>query len=430
MKLQGRIFSGLVTGIVIGAVSKIAGLEAIRTIVIGLEPLGTVFIRLITMVVVPLVVASLFLGVATLGEVRRLGRIGGKTFVWFFTTTLLAALIGLTVARLAHLGENAPASLRASLAAESPQAVTSLSSPPKTLVQTFVEMTPQNPFAAAAQGDLLPLIIAVCIFAAAATAKHSDGTRTVIGFFEGVNDLSMIVIRWLMWLAPYAVFVLIAATVAKSGLDLLVSLLAFSLACVIAMALHVALVLVPALRVGARIGFMPFFRAVSDALLLAFSTASSSVTLPVSIAAANNRLGISHGVASFVLPSGVTLNKNGAAVYKAVTAVFIAQLYGLHIDIAQSVTIVLTTVMASAAGAGVPGSSLVTTLIVLNAIGLGSHAAEGIALVVAVDRPLDMCRSTVNTIGNLVGAAIVARSEGESLGLDLADPVRLPLDKP
>ena len=169
------------------------------------------------------------------------------------------------------------------------------------------------------------------------------------------------------------------------------------------------------MRFGAKVGVVRFFRSVSDALLLAFSTASSSATLPVSMAAARDRVGVSNEIVSFMLPSGATLNKNGAAVYKAVTAVFIAQLYGIPIDGAQMITIVLTSTLAAFAGPGIPGSSLVTTLIVLNAIGLGTNAAAGIALVVGVDRPLDMCRTTVNTLGNLVGVAVVARSEGEVL---------------
>ena len=413
MKLQSRIFAGVAGGIALGALSKVSGAEQLRRSLVALEPLGTVFIRLITMVVVPLVVASLFLGVASLGDMRRLGRIGGKTLAYFLATTLCAAVIGLAVALAAHLGGGLDQAARDSLASQAGAQVPAVAAAARTptLVQTFVDMTPQNPFAAAAQGDLLPLIIAVCIFASAATVVSGEGRRAVVSFFEGVNDLSMVVIGWLMWLAPYAVFVLIAATVAKSGLDLLASLAVYSVVVVAAMAVHLVLVLLPALRFGARLGVTQFFRAVSDALLLAFSTASSNVTLPVSMAAAKNRLGLSNEITGFVLPSGVTLNKNGAAVYKAATAVFLANLYGLALGPSQLVTIVLTTVMASAAGAGVPGSSLVTTLIVLNAVGLREHAAAGIALVVAVDRPLDMCRSTLNTIGNLVGAAWIERTE-------------------
>jgi len=422
MKLQTKIFLGLIAGIAIGAASRIAGADALRNVLVALEPLGTVFIRLITMVVIPLVVASLFLGIASLGDVRRLGRIGGKTLAYFLVTTLLAASIGLLVARAAHLGEGLDATTRGTVAADRATTRDIFAATPQApdLVRTLVEMTPQNPFAAAAQGDLLPLIIAVCIFGAAATVIRGDGKHALLNFFEGVNELCIVVVRWLMLVAPFAVFVLIAATVAKSGLDLLASLLTYTLAVAGAMAIHVLIVLLPALRFGARLGIAAFFRAVGDAVILAFATASSNVALPVSISAATNRLGISSEIASFVLPSGVTLNKNGAAVYKAATAVFLANVYGLTIGPAQVVTILLTTVMASAAGAGVPGSSLVTTLIVLNAVGLGPHAAAGIALVMAVDRPIDMCRTTVNTIGNLVGAAWIARSEGEATGTAVA----------
>ena len=277
--------------------------------------------------------------------------------------------------------------------------------------QTLIAMIPSNPFAAASQGDLLPLIVAVCIFGAAATALNSDGKRAVVGFFDGVNELSMVVIRWLMALAPAAVFFLIAATVAKSGLDLLRSLALYCAVVLAAEAVQVAIVLVPALRGGARIGVTDFLRKAGDVLMLAFSTASSSVALPASMEAARDRLGVSNEVASFVLPTGVTLNKNGAAVYKAVTAVFIANLYGIALGPGTLVTIVLVSTVAAFSGAGVPGSSLVTTLIVLEAIGLGAHAEAAIALVVAVDRPLDMVRSMVNTFANLVGAVWISRSE-------------------
>ena len=193
------------------------------------------------------------------------------------------------------------------------------------------------------------------------------------------------------------------------GLDVLQRLLHFSLVVVAALALHVLITLIPLLRFGARLGVLRFFRNVSDALLFAFSTASSNATLPVSMAASRNRVGVSNELTSFVLPAGATINKNGSAIYKAVTAIFIAQLYGVTLGPAQVIAIVLTSTFAAFAGAGVPGSSLVTTLIVLNAIGLGPNAAVGIALVAGIDRALDMCRTTVNTFSNLVGAAWIAR---------------------
>lgn len=413
MKLHARILTGLVAGIAIGALAKLPGLEGLARLVLALEPIGTAFIKLVSMVVVPLVIASLFVGVTSLGDVGRLGKIGGKTLLYFAATTLIAAAIGLGVALLVPFGSP---TVNAEFTPQGP--VVSEGTAVPTLVQTLLAMIPSNPFASAAQGDLLPLIVAVCIFAAAAIVVRGESIRTVIGFFQGVNELAMVVIGWLMQLAPIGVLVLAAVTVARSGWSLLGSLVVYVLAVVIALLLHVVLVLLPILKARAKLGVAAFLRAISDALLLAFSTASSNATLPVSMAAARTRLGISNEVTSFVLPLGSSMNKNGAAVYKAVTAVFIAQLAGLHLGPGALLTILLLSTVAAFAGTGVPGSSLVTTLIVLDGLGLGSAAAAGIALVTGVDRPLDMCRTTVNTLGNLVGTAVVARSDGESLKPD------------
>jgi Na+/H+-dicarboxylate symporter len=412
MKLHHKIFLGLLAGLAIGAIGRLPGAEPFQRFVVACEPLGTAFIRLITMVVVPLVVASLFVGVASLGDVRRLGRIGGKTLAYFLVTTLVAAAIGLSIALVAGLGTGLDPNAEAGTGPQAAEGTPGVA-------QMLLNMLPQNPIASAAQSDLLPLIIAVCIFGAAATVTRGEGRRVVVAFFEGINDLSMIVIGWLMRLAPAAVLVLIASVLARSGAALLQGLLLYVLVVIAALAVHLVLLLL-VLRAAARVPIVMFFRSVSDALLLAFSTASSSVALPVSMAAARTRLGLSNEVVSFVLPAGTTLNKNGAAIYKSVTAVFLAHLYGVPLGPAQLVTIVLTSTMAAFAGAGVAGSSLVTTLVVLNAIGLGPRAAAGIALVAGVDRPLDMCRTTVNTIGNLVGAAWIARTEtpGRATGND------------
>lgn len=396
LSLSQQIVAGLVAGAALGLVSKLAWAEPLGAALVAIEPVGTAFMRLATMIVVPLVIGSLFTGVASLGDIRRLGTIGGTTFAYFLITTFLAAAIGFGVASLApfHVAPQLAAVAAAAPAAKMP-----------TVIEQLLALIPQNPFAAAVQGDLLPLIVAVCLFAAAATTLPDDKRRQIVSAFERLNELSMILIGWLMRLAPIAVFVLIAATVARLGVGFLSELLAFAAVVLIALALHACLVLLPAVRVaGHRIG--DFLRETSDALMLALATASSSATLPVSMAAAT-RLGVPAEVTGFVLPAGTTVNKNGAAAYKAVTAVFLATLYGLPLGPGRQLSIVLASTAAAFAGAGVPGSSLVTTLIVLNAIGLGSEAAAGIALVAAIDRPLDMCRTAVNTMGSLVGAAWV-----------------------
>ena len=410
MRLQTKILIGLITGLAAGFLAR--QVSWLQAVIEWAEPVGTIFIRLITMIVIPLVAGSLFTSVASLGSMRRLGNIGARTLAWFLGTTLLAAIIGLVVALMAGIGGGLDQSVREAVTqrfAEAGAGASANISAVPSLKQTLINIVPVNPIAAAAQGDLLALIFTIILFAAAATALDEEKRRPLVSFFSAVNDASMVVIRWLMVLAPAAVGILIAVTVVRSGLDLLRSLATYALIVVAALVAHVLFVLVPVIALWLRTSVVAFVRNVSDALMLAFSTASSSVTLPVSMAAARERLRIPAEVVSFVLPAGATLNKNGAAVYKAATAVFLANLYGIDLGFGQLVTIVLTTMVASSAGAGVPGSSLVTTLIVLNGIGLGPDAARGIALVAGIDRPLDMCRTTVNTFSNLVGAAWVAR---------------------
>jgi Na+/H+-dicarboxylate symporter len=412
MTRQTSILLGLVTGIAVGWAAR--HLPSLAEALLITEPLGTIFIRLITMVVLPLVIASLFVGVASLADMRTLGRIGGRTLLYFLATTVIAAVIGIAVALAAGLGAGLDAGVRDALATRFESAGTSAASgiaAVPTLAQTLVAIVPQNPIAAAAQGDLLAVIFAVILFAAAATALDAARRAPVVALFSAINDVAMVLIRWLMVLAPLAVAILIAVTVLRSGADLLRSLATYMMIVIAGLVLHVVIVLIPLIRFAAGMSPITFMRTTGDALLLAFSTASSSVTLPVSLAAAR-RLGVSNEVASFVLPIGTTLNKNGAAVYKAATAVFLAHLYGVALGPGALMTIVLTTVVASAAGAGVPGSSLVTTMIVLNAVGLGANAAAGIALVAGIDRPLDMCRTTVNTFSNLAGTVVIQARHG------------------
>jgi Na+/H+-dicarboxylate symporter len=413
MKLHSRILLGLGAGLAVGGIARNAA--PVARVIELFEPAGTIFIRLITMLVVPLVAASLFLAIASLGDVRRLGRIGGRTLAYFLGTTIIGAMIGLVFAMALGAGSGLDPTVRDAITtrfASTGQTASANIAAVPSLSQTLIAMVPVNPIAAAAQGDLLALIVAVVAFGAAATVLAPERRAALMAVAGAVNDAALVVIGWLMMAAPPAIAILIATTVLRSGMDLLQSLAAYALIVVAALAVHAAVVLLPLLRFGAQMGIARFFRETADALLLAFSTASSSVTLPVSLAAAA-RLGVSRAVASFVLPAGTTLNKNGAAVYKAATAVFLANVYGVDLGAAQMLTIVVTTVVASSAGAGVPGSSLVTTLIVLNAIGLGPNAAAGIALVAGIDRPLDMCRTCINTMSNLVGAAWVGRLEGD-----------------
>jgi Na+/H+-dicarboxylate symporter len=373
----------------------------LAAVIVGLEPFGTIFIKLITMVIVPLVVSSLFVAVASLDSIGRLGRIGGATLLYFVATTFGAAVVGVVVAVALYGGAvgihplGAPAGAAAST--------------PSDWAATLVSLVPDNLIAVAGRADLLPLLVGVCIFGAAATLLETDTRRLLLGFFRAVDRLSAIVLGWIMRIAAPAVFVLIAAAVLRSGAGVLGDLAWFAAVVVIALVVHVAVVLMPALLLLARQPLGPFLRETSDALVLAFSTASSSAALPVSLAA-TERLGVPAEAGSLVLPAGATVNKNGAAVYKAVTAVFVAHWVGGALGAGLLVRVVLVSTLAAFTGAGIPGSSLVTTMTVLRAIGLGEEASAAIALVAGIDRPLDMCRTVVNTFGNLVGAAVVSRA--------------------
>jgi Na+/H+-dicarboxylate symporter len=237
----------------------------------------------------------------------------------------------------------------------------------------------------------------------------------VLSFFEGVNQASMIVIGWVMRLAPYAVFALIAAIVAQFGLDLLRSLLIYALTVVLGLVLHMFGTIALLVRFAARLNPMDFFRRIVSVPLFAFSTSSSNATLPVTIRTAERRLGISNEVSSFVLPLGATINMDGTALYQAVAVMFIAQIYGLPLTLMGQLTVVLTATLASIGAAGVPSAGIITLIIVLQSVGLGDKVEAGIALILGVDRILDMMRTAVNVTGDLSCAAFVARSEGEML---------------
>lgn len=416
MKLTTKILLGLILGAVLGVAVQASGSEGVKNAVLLFEPLGTAFIRLISMVVVPLVVASLFVGTCSVGDVRRLGRIGGRSLLYFLATTLVASALGLYLGVLVQPGASLDAEVRDRIASEYRATAEASAAVVETVSirERLLSIIPRNPVGAAADMDLLPLIFATLLFAAAASVLEPARREPLVAFFDAVNGAAGVIIDWVMKLAPYAVFVLIAGAMARFGMGLLRGLLLYSVLIIVGELLHGFGVLMLTLR-GAGVGIRAFWKHVADGPLLAFSTASSNAALPVSLEVAQKNLGVSNEVASFVLPVGATLNMNGSALYKGLTVAFIAQVYGVPLGPAEHVTIILTSTMAAVAGVGVPGSSLVTTLIVLGAIGMGPQAAAGIALVVGLDRFLDMFRTGVNVLGDLTCAAIVAKGEGEVL---------------
>src|SRR5690606_10939050 len=402
----------------IGLIANVFALDWLQTALVIVEPVGTAFIRLITMVVVPLVAASLLIGTASLGDLRKLGRIGGRTVAYYLITTAVAVTIGLLLSNLVEPGARIDPATRDNLAASFAQEAegrVALAAEKPSLKDTLLGMIPTNPIAAAANMELLPLIVFTALFGAALTLVAEERRRAVLTFAEGVNDTVMILIDWIMRLAPYAVFALIATTVAQFGLDLLRSLLVYALTVVVGLALHVFGTYGLVLRFLVRMNPVTFFRRIAQAPLVAFSTSSSNATLPVTMETAEEKLGVSNEVSSFVLPLGATINMDGTALYQAVAVMFIAQIYGIPLDMAAQLTIVLTATLASIGTAGVPSAGIITLIMVLQSVGLGAHAETGIALILGVDRILDMLRTATNVTGDLTVCSVIARSEGEDL---------------
>jgi Na+/H+-dicarboxylate symporter len=422
MQLYTKISIGLVLGAVVGVAVNVTGVSAKPAWTEGIVPVldfvGRAFIRLITMIVIPLVVASLMMGVASLGDIRKLGRIGGKTVGYYMATTAAAITIGLTLALLVKPGSRIAPESRDQLAAEfASQAAdrVQLAEARPGLWDVLLNMIPSNPIAAAADGNLLALIVFVIIFGAAVSLIAEDRKQAVLRFFGGVNDAAMIIIDWIMKVAPYAVFALIAVVISRFGLDVLRSLAIYSLVVAGGLLLHALLTYGTLVTVLARLNPVEFFRRIRKVPLIAFSTSSSNATLPVTMETAEEELGVSKGVSSFVLPLGATINMDGTALYQGVATVFIAQVYGVDLGLPELLTIVLTATLASIGAAGVPSAGIITLILVLQSVGLAGQAAAGIALILGVDRILDMMRTAVNVTGDLSCAAFVARSEGEAL---------------
>ncbi|CAN5329325.1 dicarboxylate/amino acid:cation symporter [soil metagenome] len=422
MQLYTKISIGLVAGAVVGTAVNALGLAATPAWSGAILPLlqfvGNAFIRAITMIVIPLVVASLLVGVASLGDLRKLGRMGGKTLAYYMMTTAIAITIGLTLALLVKPGSRIAPASRDALAQEFSEAATGrlqLAAERPSTWDVLLNMIPDNPIAAAAEGNLLPLIIFVILFGAAVTLLLPERRHAIITLFQGINDASMIIIDWIMKLAPYAVFALIAAVISRFGIDVLQSLAIYTLVVIAGLLIHAFGTYGTLVALLARLNPLEFFRRIREVPLIAFSTSSSNATLPVTMETAEEQLGVSKSVSSFVLPLGATINMDGTALYQGVATVFIAQVYAVQLGLDELLTIVLTATLASIGAAGVPSAGIITLILVLQSVGMAGQAAAGIALILGVDRILDMIRTAVNVTGDLSCSAFVARSEGEDL---------------
>ena len=417
MKLYTKISIGLMAGVVVGIGVNLTAWEFGANVVAAIENFGIGWIRLITMVVIPLVVASLVVGAASLGDLRSVGRVGGKTVAYYLITTSVAVSIGLILSNVIKPGSGLSEASRKGLLAEyggEAAGRIDLAQQAPGIVELLLNMIPRNPISAAANTEMLPLILFSILFGIAATTIREDRRKAVLGFFEGVNDISMQLIRWIMVLAPYAVFVLIAGVTARFGFEILQSLLWYAGTVALGLLLHAFVTFSLILKFLARLSPLEFFRRIRAAQLLGFSTSSSSATLPVTIQIAEENLGVSKKIASFVLPLGATVNMDGTALYQGVAVMFIAQVFGIELSLFAQLTVVLTATLASIGAAGVPSAGIITLTIVLVQAGVPE---TGIALILGVDRILDMLRTSVNITGDLTGTVLIAQTEGESLDL-------------
>jgi proton glutamate symport protein len=411
------ILIGLVGGVVFGYAMAAAGQA--EFVLDYVAPLGTLFLNLLKMIAVPLVLFSLVAGVASLDDTSKLGRIGGKSIALYLATTAVAISIGLVVVNLVGPGRGLSEDVREALRADHAAAATTQAerAADLSIVDQLLAIVPTNPFHALAEAEMLQIVFFALMLGIALTllARKNDETGHVVRVFQLLSDAVIEMVGLIMKLAPIGVFALLASVVADLGkepdklAELLQSLGWYMASVVLALAVHMTLVYGLLLKAFTRVSWRRFARALVPAQLLAFSSSSSAATLPVTIRSVEKGVGVDEEVSSFVLPLGATINMDGTGLYQGVAAVFIANAYGLDLDLWQQTQVVLTASLASIGTAAVPGVGIVMLAIVLKQIHVPE---EGIALILGVDRPLDMCRTVVNVTGDATVATVVASSEG------------------
>ena len=374
---------------------------------------GTLFLNALKMLIVPLVVSSIVVGMMEL-KPDSLGRLGSKTLIYYASTSLVAILIGLLVVNTLQPGiaNDLPVKDLIGLSSDTDSVITKVEGRGAgDIVDVFLRMVPANIVSAAAQGQMLGLIFFSLLFGFFISKLEKSLADTQKKFWKGLLDVMMQMTNLVMKFAPIGVFALVCKVVLSSGIEAFQPLAIFFLSVLLALAIHMFVFLPTILSIVARVNPMMHYRAMLPALLTAFSTSSSSATLPVTIDCVENRAGVSNQVSGFTLPLGATVNMDGTALYECVAAMFIAQAYGLELDITTQFTIVLIALLTSIGVAGIPSASLVAITIILAAIGL---PLEAIGLILVVDRVLDMCRTAVNVFSDSCAAVTIAKLEGET----------------
>jgi len=403
LELYWKVLIGMGAGIIY---ALLLGEKAMNV-----APMGDMFMRLLKMVIVPLIFFSITSGVAGIGENKSLGRLGAKTFGYYFLTSMLAILMGLTLTNMIQPGVGVDID-----AANNDFDPSSLSQP-SSLGNILIRMIPTNPIAAAAQGDVLAVIFFSIILGMAITALPDKQYEFMHELFDNFFKVMMKMTQGVILFLPFGVFGLIAKAVASTGFTLFKAVAWYMVTIASGLTLHIFVILPIVFYLFTKINPLKHFKAIASAMATAFSTSSSGATLPVTMDAIENRAGVSNKVTSFVLPLGATINMDGTALYECAGVLFISQALGFDLTLAQQLLIVITAFLASVGAAAIPSAGLVMIFIVLDAVGLGDHpqAAIIVGTMLAVDRPLDMFRTVVNVTSDTMGAVIVAKSEGEEV---------------
>jgi len=417
LKLHWQILIAIILAGIAGTLTGTEGSFLGITFYSAYDFLGTLFMNALRMIIVPLIMASIIVGIASLGSGSDLGRLGGKTLLYYAFSSTMAILIGLFFVNLftPGLSGGEPVGDALNLTVDSNELESTMvrveGRGGSDIVQIFLRMVPTNIVAAAADGQMLGLIFFSLVFGYFMTqipAKQSDALLTL---WRGISETMMKITMWVMKFAPYGVFGLVAETVASTGFAAFRPLLVFFITVLLALATHAFIALPLVLKYVAKVRPTRHFQAMAPATLMAFSSASSSGTLPLTMECVEKNAGVSERTTSFVLPLGATINMDGTALYECVAAIFLAQAYGIEMTFATQFTVVLIALLTSIGVAGIPAASLVAITVILTAIGL---PVEAIGLLLVTDRVLDMCRTSVNIFSDSCGAVIIAKSEKET----------------
>jgi len=374
------------------------------------QPVGTIFLHLLFMLVLPLVFSALVLGVVEIGDPKALGRVGGRTLAFILTVSGIAVTIGLVAVNVFQPGAGIDPAVGQALMAESATQAAGIveRGEAASAMQVLLSIVPRNPLAAGVENNLIGVMFFALLFGIAAASLKTEGVRTFVGTLQGVYDITLKLINAVIRIAPYAVAALLFTLIASRGFSALVPLAKFVAVAVGALAVHLFVVFPLLLWFIGRMNPLEFFRRAQPAMLTAFSTSSSSATLPTTLRVAEESLGTPKRIGRFVCTLGATANMNGTALFEGVVVLFLAQFFGVELSLGQQVLVLLMCILGGIGAAGVPGGSLPVIASILVMFGI---PPEGIALILGVDRFIDMCRTTVNVTGDLVGTVLISRGE-------------------